>query len=122
MGTPKFTDPCSDLSSTDLGLVVGYICMFGFSDDTGDHVLRVEASASSPSARLVLGFKAWDLVGELYGADPSTLVVPFCASHNVKKLQFYPEMLPMSEASTGTCSACGALNCRLPWRRDAALW
>jgi hypothetical protein len=96
--------------------------MFGYSDGEGDHILRVEAVACIPSERLVLGFRFWDLVGPLKDADPSDLVVPFCSSHNVRELQFYPELLPLSEASAGPCQSCGALSVRLPWRRDAAVW
>jgi hypothetical protein len=122
MGTPKFIDPHFDIALPVQGQkVAAYICMFGHSDDVGDHILRVEAVACAPAARVILGFQFWDMA-DLKDTDPADLVILFCSSHGVTELQFAPELLPVSAASTGTCQHCGALNVYVPWRRDAALW
>jgi hypothetical protein len=100
------------------GKIAALVMGFGI-DDT---VLRLEATISIPSERLLLAYRSWNLTGvEAEDEKTAGIVADYCYDMGAQELRFGPERVPMSEASIRHCTDCEALTAFTPWGRHRAL-
>lgn len=75
--------------------------------------LRWEIAITIPAERVIIAWKAWDFTDAATEDEIVDTICDFCAAHGVHKLKFFPEMLPLSAAASGSSMA------RVPWVHES---